>query len=711
LTNDDGPLNDESSPYVKILVDAIEKYTDWDLSIVVPNQQRSWIGKAHLADKNLTATFIYPHDPESNSFLGPFHTPQQELREKYKEWVLIDGTPASCADIGINHLYKEKGPVDLVLSGPNFGKNTTAVYITSSGTIGAAMEAALAGIKSIGVSYGFDERVMDAKQVARVQEAAKITVKLVDYLYNDWNGNVDLYSINIPLIDSLKVGKTKIEYAPILENRWKSIFQEMTPRRVDSQTDIVDAASTSKVQFKWKPDFVSVHESVLKSEKEGIHNDGLTLHKGNISVTPLKAVFKDVPLTGEIELDLSTVPSITTKLAQSHISNGAVFLSIDHNSYIYPALVKAVQKHLPNLPFVDTLTNTKTFQYGEYEELDFDRLHSDDTYLVNSYIYRKALIRKHYLAHTIHSYLVKHPDSALAGAFPETFQLEVDYAEFLEDSLDEAYELRSEIEAGGKTWILKPSMSDRGQGIRIFRTIEQLQEIFDSFEEDATDDEGEECSEGNHGVITSQLRHFVVQEYQDSPLLLDQYNNKKFHFRVYVLANGSIEVFVYKRILTLFALTKYTKPVDEEGEIQMFGHLTNTCLQGEEASSKNNSVVEFADLEGLSSEQKDKIFKQICDVVGEVFKAATSVDRMNFQPLKNAFEIYGLDFIVNEDLTVKLLEINAYPDFKQTGEELKSLIYDLFDSVVERCVVPFFGGEKVSNELLVQVLDENTDGW
>ncbi len=392
---------------------------------------------------------------------------------------------------------------------------------------------------------------------------------------------------------------------------------------------------------------------------------------------------------------------------------GFANISIDKNSYIYPALVQAVSKHLPNIRIVDNNDHPgKVFQYGEYEELDFDKVHDEDHYFINSYIYRKALIRKHYLAHTIHSYVVKNPDSILKKAFPDTFNLEVDYAEFLEDSLDEAYELRTDIENGDKTWILKPSMSDRGQGIRIFQTIEQLQAIFDSFEEDEIDEEGEIAQEENHGVITSQLRHFVVQEYLDDPLLLPAYQNKKFHIRTYVVSNGSIEVFVYKKMLTLFALSTYSKPQEnDQGEIELYGHLTNTCLQGEKAL-ENNSVVEFWELVGLTKAEKEHIFKQLVETVGEVFKAAVNVDKMNFQPLNNAFEISGLDFIVDSELNVTLLEINSYPDFKQTGDDLKPLIYDLFDSVIQTCVKPFFDGSKTkqSNQLLIKAFEENTNG-
>ncbi len=412
-----------------------------------------------------------------------------------------------------------------------------------------------------------------------------------------------------------------------------------------------------------------------------------------------------------------------------------VVLSIANSDYLYQAFEQAFKKHLASVPISNNLDvvndntgtndkNTRIFHYGDYEQLNVDKVMIDPNYFVCSYIYRKALIRKHYLAHTIHSYVVKHPDSILSRAFPETYQIEVDYAEFLDDALDECYELRDEINSGKKTWILKPSMSDKGQGIRVFKTLDQLQAIFDSFEneEPLTDDEAEDGqTEGitlSTGVITSQLRHFVVQEYLTNPLLLKAYNNRKFHIRCYVLCSGALKVYVYKRMLALFAANPYNKAAIDDLESQFNNlnlneHLTNTCLQGDKAIF-NNSVSEFAKLEGLSYEGKEKILNQIYDIVKELYCAGLNVDRFNFQPLSNALEFYGLDFLVDENHNVTLLEVNAYPDFKQTGKDLKSLVYELIDGTVNKVVSPFFGQETKSDEFLenlVQVLDQQVNGF
>lgn len=400
-------------------------------------------------------------------------------------------------------------------------------------------------------------------------------------------------------------------------------------------------------------------------------------------------------------------------------------ITIPSDSYVYSVWQKVLNDRLKgHVSIVDQYDkgklpkDTKLFHYSEYDDLDFEKLATNDpNYLGCSYIYRKALIRKHFLSYTIRVFCSKHPESILTRAYPESFHIEVDYAEFLDDALDEAYELRSEIESeGDQVWILKPSMSDRAQGIRLFKTVNQLQQIFDEWEEEnpeVGDNETEqECgNDENYGIVTSQLRHFVVQRYIQYPLLLPQHGNRKFHIRTYVLCVGAIKVYVYRDMLALFALNRYQPPVTDPttGKVYLDGHLTNTCLQGDDKD--DGSVERFWELKGISYEAKTNIFDQICRVTGDVFKAATGNDRINFQPLPGAFEFYGLDFMVHGiDNSVSLLEVNSYPDFKQTGEDLKELINGLFDSATVKAVLPFFDMPSASTTDLKLVLDTNTSG-
>lgn len=699
LTNDDGPPDDRACPYIKYFVDEVRRSTNWKMLIVVPDQQRSWIGKAHFAGKTLTPSYAYtPHDARTegaadNSFLGPFPAPNPDLAQKHQEWVLVDSTPAACADVGLHHVRTHPEPVDLVVSGPNFGKNAGNLYILASGTVGAAMEAVTHGTKAVALLYEFRSLAHDPEVL---REAARLSVRLVGQLHRQLRkrAEVDLFSVNIPLIPLLKMGSTPVRVAPVLRNTWGSIYRQ-----------------TPAGQLAWAPDFELVARAGLLDTD---HSDSRVLIEDGISVTPLRASFVDVDVTTlQSELDAEEedeVHAVLNGVCHLQLDKPAlVFLISTPASYTSQPLVDAfsargfaVETSVDILRQIPTNPHLRVFHYGDYEDIDLDLVQSHPRqYFVPTYIYRKALIRKHYLANTIHHYVAKNPHSALVAAFPPSYLLEVDYAEFLDDALDDAYELRDEIECGDRTWILKPSMSDKGQGIRLFRSVDQLQAIFDSFEGDSDDDDNDDDDNANNGVIISQLRHFVVQEYQSEPLLLPEYNDKKFHLRVYVVCQGNLKVFVYHHILTLFADTPYADPLPHAETIDLAGHLTNTCLQ----EGQDPLVVPFWELQGLDSEAKNAIFAQVKEVTGQLYKAAASVDRINFQPMDNAVEIFGLDFLVNRDLGVTLLEVNSYPDFKQTGDDLKELIFTLFRAVAAGPVCEMLGVASTKQETLHPVFD------
>lgn len=713
ITNDDGPLSDQYSPYIRIFVQYLLKHTDWDIYICIPNQQRSWIGKAHFANHNPTASFIYSNpDATTNEFLGPFSVPQFKrlnklsysipdletsvVPENFIEWCLIDGTPATCSDIGLNHLVHET--FDVLISGPNVGRNASAPYIGSSGTVGAAIDAYITNpsVKSFALSWAYFDGVKIVDDETFEQVCAK-SFEVIDYLIRNWDSEVKVYSINVPLRD---LTGSKFKYCPILESTWCTIYSDavLTPNTTTSNEDILDGHQSHTISFNWQPNFKLQRENMLREKSL---TDGSCIEHGNVSVTPLSHTFKVVnKLHGEFQLN----------------DPAQIVLTIPETEYIYGPLNRSFRKHLPNVPVSRSLPVTidkLTFHYGDYEQLDMDQLMSNQLYHANSYIYRKAIIRKHYLSHTIHSYVVKNRESILNRAFLESFNIDVDYAEFLDDALDENWELRQELESKEKWWILKPSMSDKGQGIRIFKTIEQLQAIFDSFEEDETDDEDTETN--TNKVVTSQLRHFIVQEYLHNPLLLSEAHGRKFHIRCYVTCSGDLQVFVYDRMLALFAPNKFVPPTEEYDVLdieQLACHLTNTCLQTDD-DIKSNSVIEFDALKDIPSHRREEIRTQIHEAVSELFKAAVNVDRLNFRPLKNSLETFGFDFLVDSDYQVKLLEVNAFPDFKQTGDDLKNLIDELFDDVVSICVRPMFNLPPLHHQhsKFVEVLKLKSNDW
>ena len=452
-------------------------------------------------------------------------------------------------------------------------------------------------------------------------------------------------------------------------------------------------------------------------------------------------------------LKISRKSSIGNDTLTSKMTDQKIYACIDYEDpYVQPLLLNAVKARIPSellvlikdaseLPSNDS----KFLQWRQYESLDFDKLMSgSDASLSNSYVIRKALIRKHYLSMTVSHWLTKNPESSLKRHVKPGVEFEVDFAEFLDDALIEAFELHESWQRNASKdpserewWILKPGMSDRGQGIRLFSSEEELTDIFEEWdppsddeEEDDDDDEAAhsgdeetpsaskaENDDDDNGIMTSQLRHFVAQPYIDPPLLMSPPHpsaGRKFHIRTYVLAVGALKVYVYKPMLALFAGKPYSPPSSEETAPDLSAHLTNTCLQ---TGEREGSVHAFwslpstlPDLQTQTTDWREDVFKQICDATGQVFEAAARSMSIHFQPLPNAFELFGLDFMVDAEGTTWLMEVNAFPDFAQTGGELQDLVKGLMEDVVDVAIKPFFGVEEEGkrsqgDDGLVQVLD------
>ena len=427
------------------------------------------------------------------------------------------------------------------------------------------------------------------------------------------------------------------------------------------------------------------------------------------------------------------------------MTTSKIYAVIDYeDDYVQPLIIAALKARLPPdlLVLINDLSTlpadaTRVLQWRQYESINFDHVLSNArTSIANSYVIRKALIRKNYLSTTVSHWLAKHPESLLRAHVKPTVEFELDYAEFLDDALVDAWDLKASWDRNAaKTeseseewWILKPAMSDRGQGIRLFDSEQSLRSIFAEWDPPDSDEEEDELPSDNferqtkndsqsNGIITSQLRHFVAQPYIDPPLLLPSPHasaQRKFHVRTYVLSVGALKVYVYNDMLALFASEAYRHP-GEQAELvneHLSGHLTNTCLQpGEREGSVHTFWSLPAELPSLpaSLDWKQGVFDQICRITAEVFEAAARSMSTHFQPLPNAFEVFGVDFLIDADGTAWLLEINAFPDFKQTGDELKGVVQGLFEEVVEKAIVNFFRSDDERGKLGSKVKQKMID--
>ena len=129
LTNDDGV----NARGLELLEAAARRLSD-DIWIVAPAEEQSGAGHS--------LTLTQP----------------VRLRKHDERRFSVTGTPTDAVMLALAHVMKD-APPDLVLSGINRGANL-AEDVTYSGTVSAAMEGALAGVRSIALSQAYSREGM-----------------------------------------------------------------------------------------------------------------------------------------------------------------------------------------------------------------------------------------------------------------------------------------------------------------------------------------------------------------------------------------------------------------------------------------------------------------------------------------------------------------------------------------------------------------------
>lgn len=129
LTNDDGV----NAPGLKVLETLARKFSD-DVWIVAPAEENSGAGHSLTLSRPV------------------------RIRKHADKHYSVSGTPTDAVMLAVGVIMKDAKP-DLILSGVNRGANL-GDDVTYSGTVSAAMEGTLAGIRSIALSQVYSKEGM-----------------------------------------------------------------------------------------------------------------------------------------------------------------------------------------------------------------------------------------------------------------------------------------------------------------------------------------------------------------------------------------------------------------------------------------------------------------------------------------------------------------------------------------------------------------------
>ncbi len=171
VVNDDGI----SAPGIKAAVEAVKGIDD--VTVVAPAVQQSGVGR-------------------SISLFSPVSISKGEVAgvPAYS----INGTPVDAVIAGVYGILEEAP--DLIISGINVGENMSS-EVTTSGTVGAALEGASQGIPAIAISIHSTEAIkfVEMNYDVDFKETQNVLKKLTKHvLKNGLPEDVDLLNVNTP---------------------------------------------------------------------------------------------------------------------------------------------------------------------------------------------------------------------------------------------------------------------------------------------------------------------------------------------------------------------------------------------------------------------------------------------------------------------------------------------------------------------------------
>ena len=219
-------------------------------------------------------------------------------------------------------------------------------------------------------------------------------------------------------------------------------------------------------------------------------------------------------------------------------------------------------------------------------------------------------------------------------------------------------------------WLVKPAAANQGRGIEIFNEMGEIIRF-----------------------ITSRHRgsHWLVQKYIERPLL---YRGRKFDIRVWALVTHKFDMYIYKN--------GYIRTSSDEYDLNNennYIHLTNNCLQqhGENYGKfEDGNTVSYEALQKYLDEQfpelqlnvQEHFVPRMKDLIIDTILSVKT--QLNPNKRKNIFELFGYDFLIDEDFRLWLIEVNTNPYFGVPNQFIAQLLPKMMDDLMAIVVDPIF---------------------
>lgn len=149
-------------------------------------------------------------------------------------------------------------------------------------------------------------------------------------------------------------------------------------------------------------------------------------------------------------------------------------------------------------------------------------------------------------------------------------------------------------------------------------------------------------------------KQIIIQEYINNPLL---FKNRKFHLRSYLM----IKLFNNKLSFSYFKKAKILTAKDEYKNNDYLNHdIHDTHIGSTDADYYFPKDLQKYSNKEITNEIIDYFYKQM-NIIGEItIQIDKKSNLKNYDKVKNAFDVLGVDLMITEDFQLKILEYNVH---------------------------------------------------
>ncbi|CAL7950650.1 unnamed protein product [Xylocopa violacea] len=223
-----------------------------------------------------------------------------------------------------------------------------------------------------------------------------------------------------------------------------------------------------------------------------------------------------------------------------------------------------------------------------------------------------------------------------------------------------------DMDGVSNVWIMKPGNKSRGRGIVLLNKLEDVMAKMNPSNKSDT--------------------RYVVQKYIERPLLI---HSTKFDIRQWFVITCAqpLTLWIYKESYLRFCSQKFSL-TDFHESIHLCNHsiqckYTN-CGDRNSALPSDNMWDATTFKEYLKSQGHDRAWDDVIypgmkqGLVGSLLASQEAMDRR-----KNSFELYGADFMIMDDFSVWLIEINSHPDMSYSSRVTTRLCRQVLEDTIK----------------------------